>query len=225
MRNALSLFALTLTLAAASGCSDAGTSGAGSASASAAKAPSAKPTTAATTTAAATATATAAASAEPRSDCPKDSSGPGTLDKPCAAKGNARLMEAKWTGKIDDEKGPYFAVTNKAPMTVLYGKIAVYFYDKAGKQLEIKDDSAPDAKPKPYLVCAGSNLFSGVMKKDEKATLTFSCVKKSHVPEGTAAIEGELITVGFADASEKKNEFYWSNPDLAPDQRAKGGVK
>lgn len=170
---------------------------------------------------AATATATASAAAlPPRSDCPKDSAGAGTLEQPCEGKGAARMMEVKWTGKTDD-KGPSFAVTNKAPKPVLYGKIAVFFYDKDGKQLEAKVGE----KKMPYLVCAGSNLFSGIMKVDEKATLTFSCVKKDDVPEGTDAIEGEMVTVGFADASEKASEYFWRNKELAPDARPKGGVK
>jgi hypothetical protein len=63
------------------------------------------------------------------------------------------------------------------------------------------------------------------MKVNEKAVLTFSCVKKEIVPEGTAAIEGEMQMVGFSDASEKKSEFYWRNDDLAPAQRKKGGIK
>ena len=42
-------------------------------------------------------------------------------------------------------------------------------------------------------------------------------------PEGTATIEAEVKTVGFADEAGKKNEFYWSNPDLVPEQRPKGG--
>lgn len=201
-------------------CSDAGAPAGASASASAAKAP----TLPASSVAAATPTVTASAAPvvlPPRSDCPKDSAGPGTLEQPCVGKGAARLMEAKWTGKTDDEKGPYFAVTNKSASPILYGKIAVFFYDKAGKQLEVKGKT----KQLPYLVCAGSNLFSGIMKPAEKATLTFSCVKKSDIPEGTAAIEGEVVVVGFADATEKKSEFYWSNQDLAPEVRAKGGVK
>jgi hypothetical protein len=157
----------------------------------------------------------------PREDCPKGSEGPGTADQPCAATGASRMMEAKWTGKTDD-KGPWFTVTNKSDKTILYGKIVVYFYDKAGKQLEVKDAAG---KALPHVVCAGANLFSGVMKPAEKATLNFSCVPKSVVPEGTAAIEGELLTVGFADADGKKNEFYWANKELTPDARAKGGVK
>jgi hypothetical protein len=214
---------LLLAVVALAGCGDKAST-AGSASVSAAKSAPPKTTASAATTPSAAVAPTA--SAAPREDCPKDSAGPGTVEQPCAGKGNTRLMEAKWTGKIDDEKGPYFAIQNKAPKPVLYGKIAVYFYDKAGKQLEVApEEGAADQKPKPYLTCAGTNLFSGVMKVDEKATITFSCVKKKHVPEGTAAIEGELVMVGFADASEKKSEYFWANKDLAPDARPKGGVK
>lgn len=172
---------------------------------------------------AATASASAAP-APPRSDCPKDSAGAGTLAEPCQAKGTSRMMEARWTGKNDD-KGPHFNVVNKAPLPILYGKIVVYFYDKAGKQLEVEDKKSTPPKTLPYRVCSGSNLFSGVMKVDEKAVLTFSCVAAEHVPEGTAAIEGELMTVGFADATGTKNDFYWNNTDLTPDVRPKGGVK
>lgn len=211
------LLALSLALPA---CSEAPPPGASTGSAQAASAPAPKASAAPAASAPASSPAPAA-SAAPRSDCPKDSSGPGTLADPCAAKGAARMMEAKWTGKIDDEKGPWFAVTNKSPSSILYGKIVVYFYDKAGKQLEVKEGD----KTLPYVVCAGANLFSGVMKAGEKATMTFSCVKKALVPEGATAIEGEVLTVGIADADGKKNELYWSNKDLAPDARPKGGAK
>jgi hypothetical protein len=170
--------------------------------------------------ASATPSATASAAPGPKVECPKGSSGEGTFDKPCEAKGNARMMEAVWTNKTDD-KGPFFKVTNKSDKTILYGRIDVFFYDKAGKPLEVKDS---EGKAKPYQECGG-NIFSGVMKPAEKATIQFSCVKKDHVPEGTAAIEGELVMVGFADATEKKSESYWKNPDLSPAGRKKGGVK
>src|SRR5262245_22010047 len=78
--------------------------------------------------------------AQPRDDCPKDSSGVGTFKEPCEGKGIARMMEVAWTGKIADE-GPSFRVTNKSELTILYGKILVYFYDKAGKQLEVEDNT------------------------------------------------------------------------------------
>jgi hypothetical protein len=172
----------------------------------------------------ASAAATASASASgPPVDCPKGSSGEGSFNKPCDAKGGSRLMEVTWTGKTD-EKGPHFRVTNKSPSVILYGRIAVYFYDKAGKQLEVKDASASPPKTRPYHTCAG-NMFGGVMKAGEKAVLTFSCVTKDVVPDGAVATEAEMQTVGFADSTEKKVTYYWRNPDLTPDARAKGGVK
>ena len=217
MRSGLATLFTTALLCLIAGCSDSGASGGASASASATS-------NAVVPTPTAKASATPTATAAPRSDCPKDSAGPGTIEAPCEGKGPSRMMEVKWTTKIDD-KGPYFSVTNKSPKPILYGKIFVYFYDKAGKQLEVKDPADPAAKPKPYLICSGANLFSGPMKVDEKATLTFSCVRKIDVPEGTAAIEGELVSVGFADATEKSIEYYWRNKDLGADVRAKGGLK
>jgi hypothetical protein len=172
--------------------------------------------------AAPTASASAAA-VEPPHDCPKGSAGEGSFAKPCEAKGNARMMDAQWNGKTDD-KGPFFRITNKSPSTILYGKIAVYFYDKAGKQLDAMDTAATPPRAVPYRTCSG-NIFSGVMKPAEKAVIQFSCVKKEHVPEGTAAIEAELQSVGFSDTTEKKVDFYWTNKDLVPDARKKGGVK
>lgn len=148
--------------------------------------------------------------------CPKESVGPGTFDKPCIAKGKSRMMEVTHTGKTDD-KGPQFRVVNKSPRVILWGKIAVYFYDKKGKQLEVTEGD----KKNPFRTCSG-NMFGGVMKVAEKAVITFSCVKKEHVPEGTAAVEAEMIGVGYADDTEKKADLYWSNPDLAPAARKKG---
>jgi hypothetical protein len=158
-----------------------------------------------------------------RTDCPEGSSGEGTYDKPCMGSGDARMMEVHWSGKTDD-KGPSFRVVNTCPKTILYGKIAVYFYDKAGKQLEVQSKSGDSDKARPYASCAG-NIFAGIMKPKEKATITFSCIKKDTVPEGTTAIEAEMPMVGFADATEKRNEYYWRNDDIAPDQRAKGAGK
>jgi hypothetical protein len=203
-------------------CNEPSSGAAGAASASASAAASAAP--AASPSAAASAAPSAVASAAPlpdRSDCPKGSTGPGTYDKPCMAKGASRVMVATWNGKTDD-KGPYFNVKNTSPLTILYGKIDVYFYDKAGKQLDVKTE---DGKTKPYQACSGANLFGGVVKANENYKIQVSCVPKSAVPDGAVAMEGEVQLVGFADATEKKNDFYWRNDDLVPDQRKKGGVK
>ena len=61
--------------------------------------------------------------------------------------------------------------------------------------------------------------------RTDGAVLTFSCVPKKVVPDGAAAIEAEMQVVGFADATEKKIDFYWRNADLTPNARPKGGVK
>lgn len=130
-------------------------------------------------------------------------------------------MTVEATGKSDEKGSPQFRIVNKHSAVILYGKVTAYFYDKAGKQLEAKDASGGKHE---HLGCGG-NIFGGVMKPSEKAVVSFSCLKKEHVPEGTASIEAEVSMVGFADASEKKSEFYWKNDDLVPAARKKGGVK
>jgi hypothetical protein len=158
--------------------------------------------------------ATASPSA-PKHDCPEGTVGDSTFEKPCEAKGTLRTMEVSWTGKTDD-KGPSFKVANTSKVEINYGKLVVYFYDKAGKQLEVKDDE----QNRPFKTCAG-NIFEGPMKAGEKAVITFSCVKKAHVPEGTAAIQAEIELVGFSDESGKKNAYYWRNKELTPAARPK----
>jgi hypothetical protein len=214
MRNAfLPAVSILLSLAA---CSKDESTPAASASASAAPPPVSAPTLSAS------APTVASAAPEPPHDCPPGSAGPGSFSKPCEAKGGARMMEAKW--KKTDDSGPSFAVTNKSQLVIVHGRIAVYFYDKAGKQLDVKDDSVSPPKTRPYHTCAG-NFFGGVMKPAEREVLTFSCVPKSVVPDGTVTTEAELQMVGFADSTGKKVDFYWRNTDLAPDVRPKGGVK
>jgi hypothetical protein len=175
-----------------------------------------------TATVTASATATASAVAKPSRACPEGSTGVGTMKEPCEAKGKTRLMDVQWTGKTDD-KGPSFRVTNNAKLEIIYGNVVVYFYDKAGKQLDVPAADM-SAKPRPKQVCSGA-IFGGPMKPAEKATVTFSCVKKAHVPEGTAAIEAEIQTAGFTAEGGSKADTFWRNNDLVPDARPKGGVK
>jgi len=156
---------------------------------------------------------------KPREDCPEGSSGLGTSAEPCKGSGDARMMEVKYTGKTTDE-GPKFSVVNKTKKSILYGSVGVYFYDKKGKQLQI----TAGGKPRPVQICSG-NIFAGAVKPDEKIFVFFSCVKKDYVPEGTKTIEAEAKGVAFTDASGEKNDLYWSNLDLVPDERPMGGVK
>jgi hypothetical protein len=155
---------------------------------------------------------------KPVHPCPEHSSGKGTFDDPCKATGKTRMMDVSWNKKID-EKGPTFKIINNAKHEVLYGKIVVYFYDKAGKLIEIQGGD----KPRKRLTCAG-NIFGGAVKPGEKIFMNFSCVKKDDVPKGAVGIEGEVTVVGFTDA-EGKNDTYWRNDDLAPEDRPKGGIK
>ena len=87
-----------------------------------------------------------APSAEPpaklRDDCPKGSSGVGTTDKPCLGSGDSRMMEVAYTGKTTDQ-GPKFSIVNKADQQILFGALYVYFYDKAGKQLQVTGGEKP----------------------------------------------------------------------------------
>jgi hypothetical protein len=194
---------------------EAGPAATASTSPSASAVPSARPT--------ASAEAGAPSEAEqPHHDCPAKSSGIGSFAKPCEANGKTRLMTVRW--KKTDDKGPSFAIKNVGKTTILYGRLAVYFYDKGGKQLDVHDDSEGVQKTTPFHTCSG-NIFEGVMKPSESAVITFSCVPKKVVPEGTATIEGEMQMVGFADPSEKKIDFFWRNQDLTPNVRPKGGGK
>jgi hypothetical protein len=193
----------------------AGSSTSGSASAVASTTPSAPAPSA-------SAPPVASAAPEPPHDCPPGSTGTGSFTAPCDAKGTSRMMDSKWTKTGDN--GPSFAVTNKGKLVILYGKIAVYFYDKDKKQLDVTDNSVVPAKTRHFHTCSGS-FFGGVMNPGEREVLTFSCVPKSIIPDGTVTIESEMPTVGFADASGKKIDFYWRNNDLAPDVRPKGGIK
>jgi len=207
---------------AAFGCSkeQSTTGGAPSASASVA-APA--PTPSASVAAAPSASASAAP--EVQHDCPAGSTGTGSFGKPCEAKGSARMMEVAWNGKADASGAPSFKVQSKsAKQPILYGKMAVYFYDKANKQIDVKEAVEGSEKTHSFHTCSG-NIFAGQVNPGEKLTMNFSCMKKKDVPEGAAAIEAEMQMVGFADASGKKNDFYWKNPDLTPEARPKGGVK
>ncbi len=154
-----------------------------------------------------------------RDDCPEGSSGVGTQAEPCLGKGDSRMMEVTYTGKTTDE-GPKFSIINKSKNPILYGSLVAYFYDKAGKQLEV----TADGKPRPMQVCSG-RIFAGAVKPGEKIFMFFSCVKKAHVPEGTATVQAEVKTVGFTDDAGRESIFYWSNPDLAPNARPKAKPK
>lgn len=167
----------------------------------------------------------ASAAPEEHHDCPAGSTGIGNFSHPCEATGkNVRMVALSWNGKSDDKGSPWFNTTSKAAKTLLYGRLAIYFYDKAGKQIDVKEAVEGSDKTHAFHVCAG-NVFAGGLNPAEKAKYTFSCMKKADMPAGATAMEAEATIVGFAEPSLKKNEFYWKNADLAPEARPKGGAK
>ncbi len=208
---------ITTSTIALLGCekSQAPASGAATSSAATASAVPALPATA-------SASAPAPEAPKPTHPCPPDSVGDGTYKKPCEAKGKNRVMDVTWTGKTDD-KGPTFRVVNNTKTDILFGNVIAYFYDKSGKQLEVSS-ATPGGKARPKQPCSG-NIFAGPMKPGEKAVITFSCVKKEHIPADTKFIEAEMQMVGFPDATGSKADTYWRNSDLTPDARPKGGIK
>ncbi|HEY8039513.1 MAG TPA: hypothetical protein VIF15_06955 [Polyangiaceae bacterium] len=207
---------LALATVALLGCGKDEASSGGAASSSGSSTPT--PSGAAAAPSASATPSAAASAAEPQHTCPDGSAGIGSFAKPCEATGATRTMTVKWTKTGDS--GPSFAVTNTSPLVIVWGKIAVYFYDKAGKQLDVTDDTPDAPKTKRFHTCSGQ-FFGGVMNPKEKEVLTFSCVPKKVVPDGTASIQAEMQMVGFADASGKKIDFYWRNNDLVPAERPK----
>ena len=101
---------------------------------------------------------------KPRDDCPDGSSGVGTLSEPCLGKGDSRMMDVAYTGKTTDE-GPKFSIVNKSKRPILFGSLVAYFYDKAGKQLDV----TADGKPRPMQLCSG-RIFAGAVKPGETIT-------------------------------------------------------
>jgi hypothetical protein len=112
-------------------------------------------------------------------------------------------MKVRWT-KTDD-KGPSFNIKNVGPTTIVNRKIAGTSTTRPASNSTCPTRAATP-KPKKFHTCSG-NFFQGVMKPAESAVLTFSCVTKKDIPDGSATIAAEMQMVGFADAKEKKIDF------------------
>ena len=97
---------------------------------------------------------------EPPHDCPTGSAGPGSFTKPCDAKGSSRMMD----GEVEED-GRQRAILRHHQQVAAgrscYGKIAVYFYDKAGKQLDVRTTAR---RPSPARTTrARASSSAGVM--------------------------------------------------------------
>lgn len=168
--------------------------------------------------AAPTATEDASASATPAAPNPCEPlglQGDGSMKSPCKLEGTPPIT-AKWTGQykpdFDGEK-PSFTVTSTLSVPVNWGNIAIYYYDKNGKQLEVTDKGRTLKK---YWVSGG--LLQIGAKETKEMTMGFT---KDKAPEGTASIEVEIEGYGWTD---RQPVTFFENPDLGHDERPKGGA-
>ena len=124
------------------------------AAADAAAAPSASaPAPSTVASVAPTPSASASAAPEAQHDCPTGSTGPGTFTKPCEAKGGVADGGDQVERQDRRQRSPSFAVTSKSTRSSSStAKIAVYFYDKAGKQLDVKDEAGRQGAPVPHVL-------------------------------------------------------------------------
>ncbi len=135
--------ALALSISACGSDADTTSSAAPSAKASASATAKASASAKATTSAAPSASA-AAGGDDPCKGHNLDKGGKGTLGEPCKYSGD--IITAKYKGKIEDG-GAVFEITNPWKEDVNFLTAAVYYYDKAGKQLTVKvngDDKKND---------------------------------------------------------------------------------
>jgi len=131
-------------------------------------------------------------------------------------------FEAKYTGKYHSFfKQPEWDVTNKTDKDINWASANVYYYDKAGKQLEatVKDkkDASKDRKFKSYRV-NGSN-FTLKPKETKKITIGFM---QENAPAGAASLE--VVFDGWCyGASADKESHLCINVERSPDERARAG--
>ena len=149
--------------------------------------------------------------------CPPNSSGKGTAEEPC--KGTGRVLEAKWTGK--NNKKSVFSVTNKLKSKVDFVQASIYYYDAAGKQLEIPNKDNPKYPHKSASPSGG--LFTIGPGETKEIELGFTV---DLIPKATKSIELEFNKVGWVSSDPNaKDDVYWENSALAPENRPMGANK
>lgn len=185
----------------------------GSATTSAKPAPSAsgKPSAAAQTPSA----APSAASTENACQKKKLTAG-GTGDMGDKCKYSGEILTAKYTGKIDDH-GAVFEITNPWPEEVnMLTEAALYYYDKSGKQLSVKQGDA--TKKANFLTNAEVKLAGN---KASEVSLGWP---KSDLPKDVDSVELVIMSFGW-DLGEGKGAYFVSTDNKYTEERAKGGGK
>lgn len=131
----------------------------------------------------------------------------------CKGKGMTPPLVAKWTGKVDSFfKSPTFEVENTSDKDIHWASAAAYYYDKAGKQIEVETKDKK-SKYKSYTV-NGSN-FS--LKPKEKKEISIGWKEDLH-PKDTAKIEVVFDGWCYGKYDDKPNELC-INVDRAPEER------
>ena len=160
--------------------------------------------------------ATASASAAAAGKCePLGCKGEGTFFKKCDCKGKdvKSPFAIKVSGGYSDFfKQPEFEVTNTTDKPIHWGSAAVYYYDKAGEQLETQ------IRDKTYKVSRvnGSNF---TLKPKETKTITLGFKKESE-PKGIDTMQ--VVIDGWCFGTHKdKSSHLCIKIDRAPDERPK----
>jgi hypothetical protein len=137
--------------------------------------------------------------------CPGGSSPDGVN---CKAGGRTRIAAVTWNGAFGDS-AQVVSVKNLSNATLKNGTIALWFYDRTGKRLDI-------AGAKKY--ATPGDGFGATFKPLETRNVNVN-LSKSGVPDGAAMIEGEVVraTVVNLDGSDGPT---WHNDDLNADDRA-----
>ena len=147
--------------------------------------------------------------------CPLEASGAGTAGEPCV--GTDRALEAKWTGK--NKKASVFSVTNKLMWPVDFVQASAYYYDAAGKQIEV-----PLSWNSKYRAKSWDGSVGLVMIQPSETKEVELGYDVDSIPKATKTIEIEFSKVGFK-VSGSTSESYWQNDSLAPSDRPMGGSK
>jgi hypothetical protein len=217
----------TLTLAvlamAAAACDKTETSGSAASAAGSGKPPLTANATATAASATPTASAAGSAAAVPADAniCQKKgmAKGTGSVDEPCEFEGE--ILKLKNTGKKDSIGRAIFSVTNPWPDEISYVVVDAFYYDKSGKQIELK---LKDGKHK-YASCSG-----GCLTLPPNGTIEAGIgADKDGYPADAETVEAEISRFGWGANEEKKRaEAYFENPKIRgwqwKDARPKGGL-
>jgi hypothetical protein len=200
------LVCVVCAAAAVLGCDEQARGGAGTASATAAATASAKPTANQPVK-----TAAATPPAAPPVQCPEGTSGKGTAQDACRAKGAKRWLEVTYAGNDHMGKSE-FKIKNVGPKPITNASFYTFFYDKDGKQLD-KDGQ------KGAIGRAGS---IDALAPGATASVDLHPAK-AEWPPNTVTVEAEAVMVLLDDGAWLQNDDLIGGPTIG--DRPKGGIK